>query len=385
MSKALIYADNAATTKLNSDALKAMIPFLEGNYGNPSSLYSIGRENKIAVEDARHTIASSIGASDDEIFFTSGGTESNNWAIKGVAYARRALGKHIIVSTIEHHAILHACKSLEKHGFEISYIPVDIDGFVDIAFLRKILRSDTVLVSIMFANNEIGTIQHIKEITSIVNSSNALFHCDAVQAIGHVHIDVTEFGIDLFSASAHKFNGPKGTGFLYKKTGMVIDPFMDGGSQELNQRAGTENVAGIVGMATALKANISMIQANTKHLKKLSNITLDILKRHIPNIRINGSLTSRIPGNVNISLLHADGEGLLHLLDMQSICVSTGSACNSSEKEISHVIKSINVPEDYANGTLRITYGANNTVEEATLIAEKIVQFYKMQISNSPC
>jgi cysteine desulfurase len=377
MEKRLIYADNAATTKLDKRALKAMLSYLSKEYGNPSSQYSLAIRSRKAITEAREKIAMVIGANVEEIFFTSGGTESDNWALKGTAFANQNKGNHIVVSAIEHHAVLHTCKTLEKHGFIITVVPVNGEGFIDLTELQNALRDDTILVSIMLANNEIGTIQRIQEISSILKPRGILFHTDAVQAVGHIPIDVKQLGVDLLSASGHKFNGPKGVGFLYIKSGISIEVYMDGGDQEMHNRASTENVAGIVGMATALENNLLKIDDNMSHLLELQKYTISRLNAKIPTMRINGSVTQRLPGNVNISLHNANGEGLLHMLDLKGICVSAGSACNSNKNEVSHVIRAINVPEEYAEGTLRITYGKENTLEEADKIVETIVQLYE--------
>lgn len=374
----MIYADNAATTKVDEVAFEAMKPFLLNNYGNPSSIYSFAKKARKAVENARKMIAMSIGAVPEEIYFTSGGTESDNWALKGTAFANQNEGRHIVVSMIEHQAILQACKTLESHGYAVTYAPVNKEGFVESEVLKKSLREDTILVSVMMANNEIGTIQKIQEFASILKPRGIVFHTDAVQAVGHIPIDVNSMGLDLLSASGHKFNGPKGVGFLYIKTGTPIDAFIDGGGQEMRKRAGTENVAGIVGMAYALHNNLAQMEDNMRHLKELQDYTFSQLKACIPDVLINGSMTNRLPGNVNISLRNANSEGLVHMLDIKErICVSAGSACSSSEIEISNVIRAIAVPEEYALGTLRITYGKENTMDEADKIVETIADLYK--------
>lgn len=374
----MIYADNAATTKVDEVAFEAMKPFLLNNYGNPSSIYSFAKKARKAVENARKMIAMSIGALPEEIYFTSGGTESDNWALKGTAFANQNEGRHIVVSMIEHQAILQACKTLESHGYAVTYAPVNKEGFVESEVLKESLREDTILVSVMMANNEIGTIQKIQEFASILKPRGIVFHTDAVQAVGHIPIDVNSMGLDLLSASGHKFNGPKGVGFLYIKTGTPIDAFIDGGGQEMRKRAGTENVAGIVGMAYALHNNLAQMEDNMRHLKELQDYTFSQLKACIPDVLINGSMTNRLPGNVNISLRNANSEGLVHMLDIKErICVSAGSACSSSEIEISNVIRAIAVPEEYALGTLRITYGKENTMDEADKIVETIADLYK--------
>lgn len=367
-----IYADNAATTKLNIDAFEAMKPYLLEDYANPSQPYSFSRKAKKALKEARETIAECINAEPEEIFFTSGGTESNNWAVKCFSLSKNI--RYIITSAIEHHAILNACQNADCIHM---LIPVDKYGKVKPKGLIKILDSpheavtscESTLVSIMTANNEIGTIQKIKELAEIAHSHGAVFHTDAVQAVGHIPIDVKAMGIDMLSASAHKFNGPKGIGFLYSKN-KLLQSFHNGGSQEFGMRAGTENIPAIVGMAEALKWNIENLEYNMKHLKKLTNIFYENLID--VDFIINGSKKDRLPGNINISIKGKSGESLLHLLDLKGIMISTGSACDSVNIQISHVIKAIKVPEDYAEGTIRISFGHENTEYEAEFIAKTI-------------
>lgn len=369
--KRMIYADNAATTKLDTDAFEAMLPWLQEEYGNASQPYSFGRKPKKALDDARATIADCIGADTNEIFFTSGGTESNNWAIKGVAYGR--ISDTIITSQIEHHAILHACSAVARMGVPVNYLRVDSTGTVLPDTLVANITSDTSLVSIMMVNNEIGTIEPIRELADTAHGKGALIHTDAVQAIGHIPIDVNTLGIDMLSASAHKFNGPKGIGFLYIRKGTVIHPYADGGAQEFGMRAGTENVAAIVGMAVALKKNCDELSETAVRLRKLEDQFLGVLTNaHIDFVR-NGS-NNRVPGNINISIKGVNGEMLLHRLDLMGISVSTGSACNSVNTQISHVIKAIGVSSEYAEGTIRVSFGRENTETEAVTIAESIVQ-----------
>lgn len=364
-----IYADHAATTRLDSTAFEAMKPFLLDEYCNASQLYSFARSSKKALKKSREIIANCIGAEPSEIYFTSGGTESDNWALKGPMLFQRT--GTIITSVIEHHAILHTCKTLSLLGYPSIYLPVDKTGLVSTSELTDNISDDVKLISVMFANNEIGTIQPIKELAALAHQHNILFHTDAVQAIGHYPIDVKELNVDLLSASAHKFNGPKGVGFLYIKRGSKILPYIDGGGQENGQRSGTENIAGIVGMATALKNNCLSMQNNANHMLALENQLIEMLNEYGLDFIRNGS-KNHLPGNVSLSFRGADGEALLHRLDFMGIYVSTGSACNSTSTEISHVIKAIKVPAEYAYGTIRISLGYENTSEEITQIAQAL-------------
>lgn len=370
----MIYADNAATTALDIDAFEAMKPYLLGAYGNASQPYSFARSAKRALAAARETIANCIGALPEEIFFTSGGTEGDNWAIKGMM--QYGDGRAIITSQIEHHAILNACTAVEKLGFPVVYLDVDEKGRVYPDALRKIITSNTKLVSIMLANNEIGTIQPVKKLSAITHKVGAIFHTDAVQAVGHIPVDVTELGIDMLSASAHKFNGPKGVGFFYLKKGTPIHPFLDGGSQELGLRAGTENVASIVAMAEALRKNCAQIKETEYKLRKMEEVLIHILdEAGIDYIR-NGD-SNHLPGIVNISIKNVSGEMLLHRLDLKGICVSTGSACDSVNTRVSHVIRAIDVPNDYAEGTIRISFGRDNQENDARMVADTIAGILK--------
>ena len=371
-----IYADNAATTKLDVSAFETMKPYLLDEYGNPSSLYSISRGNKKVLKNSREVIANCIGAKSWEIYFTSGGTESDNWAIKGVASKYKDRGNHIITSKIEHHAVLHSCEFLENQGFEVTYLDVDEKGNIRLEELLKSIRKSTILISIMLANNEIGTIENISELVAVAHENNILFHCDAVQAVGHIPINVNELGIDLLSASAHKFNGPKGIGFLYKHSDVEINAHMSGGGQEFGNRAGTENVAAIVGMTTALKNNYNNIEKYNLHLDNLTRVFDGEMQRQQIDYILNGSL-NRLPGNRNISIKGYDGEMLLHRLDLKGIAISTGSACNSKNTEVSHVIKAIAVPNEYAQGTIRITFGKENTEKEVLKIVESLCEICK--------
>ena len=364
--KQFIYADNAATTQLDMDAFEAMKPYLLGEYGNASQPYSFARTAKKALKNSRETIAQCIGAEPEEIFFTSGGTESNNWAIKGTAFSVST--KHaFMTSVIEHHAILRPCADIESMGYPVSYLPVDCTGTVDVRTLSEYINSDTRLVSIMTANNEIGSIQDISALAAIAHSCGAIFHTDAVQAVGHIEIDVNLLGVDMLSASAHKFNGPKGIGFLYVRKGTPLMPYASGGGQEHHMRAGTENVASIVGMATALKKNVAAMKDTASRLVLLENRLLEGLSN--ANIRFsrNGSEV-HIPGNLSLSFPGYSGEALLHRLDLMGICVSTGSACNSAETQVSHVLKAIGLDKEKAKGTIRLSFGRNNSQSDIDVI-----------------
>lgn len=365
----MIYADNAATTKLDKEAFEAMSPFLLEEYGNASQPYFFSKGAKKALSESRSRIAECLGANPEEIFFTSCGTESDNWAIK-IGSQR---GKHIVTTEIEHHAVLNSCLALEKQGKTVTYLPVSKTGEVDPKIVEASILDDTGIVSIMFANNEIGTVQPIAELVRIAHKKNVLFHTDAVQAVGHIKIDVHSDDVDLLSASAHKFNGPKGIGFLYIKKGIDIAPFINGGLQEKGLRAGTENVASIVAMSIALKNNFQEIENNRKHLEKLEEILLGRLSQAKIDFIRNGS-SNGIPGNISLSFRNSEGEMLLHRLDLQGICISTGSACNSQSTQLSHVIKAIAVPDDYSKGTIRISFGKYNTVEEAEKIALALIK-----------
>lgn len=365
----MIYADNAATTKLDIDAFEAMKPFLLESYANPSQPYSFSRNAKKAIKEARQIIASCIGADPEEIVFTSCGTESDNWAIKmGLGE-----GNRVVTSVIEHHAVLNSCLTLERQGRKVTYVPVDKNGIINIDYVGKCMKHDGGLLSVMFANNEIGSIQPIKELVSIAHEHGYLFHTDAVQAVGHVEIDVHHLGIDMLSASAHKFNGPKGIGFLYVKKGIDINAYIDGGVQERGRRAGTENVAAIVGMAEALKKNCQEMVDIGNNLKHLTERLLDGLAEAGVDFIRNGSKNG-IPGNISLSFRGYEGESLLHRLDLMGICVSTGSACDSVNTQISHVIKAIEVPEEYAKGTIRISLGRDNTEDDVDQIIRCLIR-----------
>lgn len=365
----MIYADNAATTPLDRDAFEAMCPFLLENYGNASQPYSFSVAGKKALKQARKTIAHRIGALPEEIYFTSGGTESDNWAIKGIM-----AGSHgsMITSQIEHHAVLHACNAVERLGVRVEYLPADRNCVVQPEALKERITQNTRLVSVMMANNEVGSVQPIAELSRIAHENGALFHTDAVQAVGHMETDVNCLEIDMLSASAHKFNGPKGIGFLYIRKGTAIQPYADGGAQEAGLRAGTENVASIVAMAVALEKNCEHMQENQIRLRKLEQIMEDRLRAENIDFIRNGN--RGIPGNISLSIRGAEGEMLLHRLDLKKIYVSTGSACDSKNTEISHVIKAMKVPDEYAEGTIRVSFGAGNTEEDAADIARALAE-----------
>ena len=367
--KQLIYADHAATTKLDTDAWEAMRPYLQEEYGNISEPYQFSRKAKKAARWAREQIAEAIGAAPEEIFFTSGGTESDNWAIKGMLAPGRR--DEILTSKIEHHAILRSCRSIGRFGYIARVLPVTEKGVVRAETLQSALSVRTRLVSIMMANNEIGTIEPIAELARIAHEQGAFFHTDAVQAVGHLPIDVDQLGVDLLSASGHKFNGPKGSGFLYVRKDTPIFPWMDGGAQESGMRAGTENVAAMVGMAVALQKNIARMEETSSWLMQLEHIFIQKMMASGLDFLRNGA-ENHVPGNISISIRYADGEMLLHRLDLKGICVATGSACNSGSTKISHVLRAIGVPEEYAKGTIRITLGKENSEEDVRKIVEDL-------------
>ncbi len=372
MGDRFIYVDHAATTAVKKEVLDVMIPYYTEKYGNPSSIYSIGRESKKAIEEARDKVAAAISAQPKEIFFTGSGTEADNWAIKGVAYANRQKGKHIITSAIEHHAVLHTCQYLESDGFEVTYLPVDENGLIRLDDLKKAIRPDTILITIMFANNEIGTIQPIAEIGQIAKEHKIYFHTDAVQAMGNVHINVEEMNIDLLSMSSHKFYGPKGIGALYIRKGTKIISFMHGGAQERGRRASTENVAAIVGFGKAIELATSNMDEYNKKLTAFRDRTIDEIQKRVPFIKLNGDRYKRLPGNVNFSFSFIEGESLLLMLDMKGIAASSGSACTSGSLDPSHVLLAIGLPHETAHGSLRISYGDENTNEDVDYILETI-------------
>lgn len=379
-----IYLDNAATTSLKSEVLEEMMPILKENYGNPSSIYSIGRNVRKEVEKSRQTVAEILGANPSEIFFTSGGTESDNWAIRGVAFAQLRKGKnHIITSKIEHHAVLHTVKELEKEGFEATYLDVDKNGFVNPEDVKAAITEKTALVTVMYANNEIGTIQKISEIGKVCHEKGVIFHTDAVQAVGHLEINVKEQNIDLLSLSGHKFHGPKGVGALYVKKGVRILNLMQGGAQESNKRPGTENVAGIVGLAKALEISMQNRQEKNKDLEKKRDFLITELLK-IKRSRLNGDRTQRLPGNVNISFEGIEGESLLLLLDAAGICASSGSACTSGSLDPSHVLLAIGLVHEVAHGSLRLSLDESTTMEELEYTVSEVKKVVERLRSMSP-
>ncbi len=370
----IIYLDNSATTPIKSEVLQEMMPYLTTEYGNASSLYSVGRSAKRAIEKARNRVAELLNCNHNEIYFTGGGSESDNIALKGFAYANKEKGNHIITSKIEHPAILETCKTLERQGFEVSYINVNEDGIIDVEELRKSIKSNTILISVMTANNEVGTIQPIEEIAKIAHDNNIVFHTDAVQAIGNVQIDVEKMRIDMLSLSSHKINGPKGVGALYIKNGIEVEKFINGGHQEKDRRAGTENVAGIVGIGKAAEIARKNMETHIRNLSKIRDYYIKKVQKEIPNIRINGSMENRLPGNANISFKGINASELIFKLDERGICVSSGSACSSGNTNPSHVLTAMNVPEVYLNSAIRTTFGDNNTFEQVDYVVKILKQ-----------
>ncbi len=368
------YFDHAATTATKEEVLKEMLPYFNIEYGNPSSMYSIGRRTRKVVEESRKRVALAIGVDLKEIYFTSCGSESDNLAIKGVAYANRNRGNHIITTKIEHPAVLHTCEHLEKEGFRVTYLNVDADGLISLEELQNAITSDTILISVMFANNEIGTIQPIGEIGSIAKKHNIYFHTDAVQAVGNVRINVEELNIDLLSMSAHKFYGPKGMGALYVKTGVNFEKIQDGGHQERNMRAGTENVAGIVGLGKAIELAYKNFDEYNEKLTSLRDYYISQVEEKIPNIKLNGHRVKRLPGNANISFIGVDGEALLLNLDLKGICASSGSACTSGSLDPSHVLVAIGLSSEIAQGSLRVTFGDENTKEDVDYLVLSLAE-----------
>lgn len=375
----IIYLDNSATTRIKTEVLNEMIPYLTTEYGNASSLYSIGRKAKKAIEEARKQVAELINCNPHEIYFTGSGSESDNTALKGFAYANKEKGNHIITSKIEHPAILETCKTLERQGFEVSYINVDDGGNIKLDELKNAIKPSTLLISIMTANNEIGTIEPIEEIASIAHENNIVFHTDAVQAIGNMHIDVTKMEIDMLSLSGHKIGAPKGVGALYIKNGIKVEKFINGGHQERNQRAGTENVAGIVGLGKACELADKNMNTHIRNLAKVRDYYLNRLQKEMPEkIRINGTMDNRLPGNANVSFEGTNASELIFKLDEKGICVSSGSACSSGNTSPSHVLTAINVPDKYLNSAIRTTFGDNNTFEEVDYLINVIKNVIKV-------
>lgn len=378
------YFDNAATTSLSKEVLDEMLPYLKDNYGNASAIYSIGRDAKKAVEDSRKKVANAINANEKEIYFTASGSESDNTAIRGIAYAYKSKGSHIITSKIEHPAVLNTCKKLEKEGFEVTYIGVDKNGIIDLEELKNSIKDTTSVISIMFANNEIGTIEPIKEIAKIAKEHGVIFHTDAVQAVGNVAIDVKDLGIDALSMSAHKFHGPKGVGALYVSNKVKFEKLIEGGHQERNKRAGTENVAGIVGIGKAIEIATKNLEKNANHLKELRDYYIKNIEEKIKYVRLNGDRENRLPGNANISFRFIEGESLLLNLDLKGICASSGSACTSGSLDPSHVLLAIGLPHEIAHGSLRISFGTYNTKEDVDYLIDNLVEIITRLRNMSP-
>ena len=380
----MIYLDKAATTKTAPEVVDAMLPYFSEYYGNASTIYSLGAESKKAMDHARQTIADSLGAKPEEIYFTAGGSESDNWALKATAEAYASKGKHIITTKIEHHAILHTCEYLEKRGFEITYLNVDRDGLISLDELKAAIRPDTILISVMFANNEIGTIEPIAEIGEIAKEHGVLFHTDAVQAYAQVPINVDEMHIDMLSASGHKLNGPKGIGFLYIRKGVKIRSFVHGGAQERSRRAGTENIPGIVGLGAAVERAMRIMDTKTRKEIELRDYLIGRLENEIPHCWLNGHRTKRLPNNINFSFLFIEGESMLIMLDMKGICASSGSACTSGSLDPSHVLLAIGLKHEEAHGSLRLTLSEESTKEEMDIVAEEVKKIVQRLRDMSP-
>lgn len=380
----MIYLDNAATTRTAPEVVEAMLPYFTENYGNPSSVYGFASANKEVITGFREKIANVLGAKCEEIYFTAGGSESDNWALIATAEAYASKGKHIITSKIEHHAVLHTCEYLEKKGYDITYLDVDEYGIVDLDQLRASIREDTILISIMFANNEIGTVQPVAEIGEIAHEHGILFHTDAVQAFGQVPIQVDELHIDMLSASGHKLNGPKGIGFLYIRKGVKIRSFIHGGAQERKRRAGTENVPGIVGIGTAAERAARTMEERTGREKELRDYMISRIEAEIPYCRLNGDRTRRLPNNVNFSFRFVEGESLLIMLDMKGICASSGSACTSGSLDPSHVLLAIGLPHEIAHGSLRMTLGEDTTKEDIDVVVDALKEIVQNLRNMSP-
>jgi cysteine desulfurase len=383
MSK-LIYLDNAATTAVKPEVFEKMKPFFLENYSNPSAVYSFARESKEAVESARETIAGILGAKAKEIYFTGGGSESDNWAIKGVAESLKNKGNHIITSKIEHHAVLHTCEYLEKHGYEVTYLDVDENGFVSPEAVEAAIRPTTILITIMTANNEIGTIEPIAKIGEVAKKHGILFHTDAVQAFAHIPMNVDEMNIDMLSASGHKFNGPKGIGFLYIRSSVKIGSFIHGGAQERARRAGTTNVPGIVGMAEAARLAVENMQERIEKEVKVRDYFIEEISKRVPYAKLNGDRTNRLPNNVNFCFRFIEGESLLILLDQKGICGSSGSACTSGSLDPSHVLLAIGLPHEIAHGSLRLTLSEETTIEDAEFVISELEGIVERLRSMSP-
>lgn len=382
--KEFVYLDNAATTKVRPEVVEAMLPYFTEIYGNASAVYDFGQKCKQAMEDARETIAASIGTKAANIYFTAGGSESDNWALKGVAEAYGDKGKHIITTKIEHHAILHTCAYLEQQGYEVTYLDVDADGLVSPETLRQAIRPDTILISVMFANNEIGTIEPIAELGEIAHEHGIIFHTDAVQAYTQVPIDVEKMHIDLLSASGHKLNGPKGIGFLYIRQGLKLKSFIHGGAQERKRRAGTENVPGIVGLGKAVEIAMDTMEERTAKESALRDYLIARIEEEIPFAKLNGHRVKRLPNNVNFCFRFIEGESMLIMLDMAGICGSSGSACTSGSLDPSHVLLAIGLPHEIAHGSLRLTLGDENTKEQVDYVVDHLKEIVAKLRAMSP-
>lgn len=379
-----IYLDHAATTAARPEVVEAMLPYFTEKFGNPSSVYKFSQNNKAVITECRESIAKSLNAKGNEIYFTAGGTESDNWALKAAAEAYQSKGKHIITTKIEHHAILHTAQYLESKGYEVTYLDVDENGIVKLDQLKQAIRPDTILISVMFANNEIGTVEPIKEIGEIAKEKGIIFHTDAVQAFGQLPIDVEECHIDMLSASGHKLNGPKGIGFLYIRTGLKLRSFVHGGGQERSRRAGTENVTGIVGLAKAVEIAMATMEERSRKECAMRDHLIERILTEVPYCRLNGHRTSRLPNNVNISFQFIEGESLLIMLDMAGICASSGSACTSGSLDPSHVLLAIGLPHEIAHGSLRMTLGEENTMEEMDYVVDHIKEIVERLRAMSP-
>lgn len=380
----LIYLDNAATTALKPEVFEAMKPFFLENYSNPNSIYTFAQQSKKAVDEARETIAALIGAKPNEIYFTAGGSESDNWAIKGCAEALASKGKHMITTKIEHHAVLHTCEYLEKKGVEVTYLDVDADGRISLEQLEQAIRPDTFLISIMFANNEIGTIEPVREIGAIAKKHGVLFHTDAVQAFGHVPVQVDELNIDMLSASAHKFHGPKGVGFFYMRNSVKLGAYLHGGAQERSRRAGTSNVPGIVGMAKAAQLAVDGMEEHSKKIAAVRDHLIERVLAEVPFSKLNGHREQRLPNNVNFCFRFIEGESLLIMLDQKGICASSGSACTSGSLDPSHVLLAIGLPHEIAHGSLRLTLSEETTMEDVDFVADSLKAIVERLRSMSP-
>ena len=384
MEKKIIYLDHAATTATRPEVVEAMLPYFTENFWNPSSVYTPALNNRKVVDESRETIARSLGTTPENIYFTAGGSESDNWALKCTAEAYENKGKHIITSKIEHHAILHTCEYLEKKGFEITYIDVDENGILKLDDLKAAIRPDTILISVMFANNEIGTIQPIKEIGAIAKEHGILFHTDAVQAYAQIPINVDEYKIDMLSVSGHKFGGPKGIGFLYIRKGLKLRSFVHGGAQERKRRAGTENITGIVGIAKAVEIAFATMDERIKHETEVRDYAIKRILAEVPYCRLNGDAEKRVPNNINISFQFIEGESLLIMLDMAGICASSGSACTSGSLDPSHVLLAIGLPHEIAHGSLRMTIGEETTKEDMDYVVDNIKEIVTKLRTMSP-